>query len=223
MSPGLPNITTMMCGSCSNENAFKNMFIAYKRKQRGENVPFTEEENESCMINQPPGAPNLSILSFHGGFHGRTLGCLATTHSKAIHKLDVPSFDWPIASFPIYKYPLEENKRENEEEDRRCLAEVEDFIETYNKKKNIPVAGIIVEPIQSEGGDNEASPEFFQQLQQIAKKNGAAFLIDEVQTGGGPSGKMWCHEHFNLPTPPDIVTFSKKMQMGGYFHTTDMQ
>lgn len=212
-----------MCGSCSNENAFKNMFIAYRRKQRGENVPFTDEETASCMINQPPGSPHLSILSFHGGFHGRTLGCLATTHSKAIHKLDVPSFDWPIAPFPDYKYPLEENHRENDQEDRRCLAAVEDLIETYNKKKNIPVAGIIIEPIQSEGGDNEASPEFFRQLQQIAKKHGAALLIDEVQTGGGPTGKMWCHEHFDLPTPPDVVTFSKKMQLGGYFHTTDMQ
>jgi len=66
-----------------------------------------------------------------GGFHGRTLGVLSTTHSKPIHKLDVPSFDWPIASFPKYKYPLDEFLRENEEEDGRCLAEVilfEEFI-----------------------------------------------------------------------------------------------
>lgn len=59
-----------------------------------------------------------------GSFHGRTLGCLSTTHSKYIHKLDIPAFDWPIASFPKYKYPLEENARENKEEDKRCLAEV---------------------------------------------------------------------------------------------------
>ena len=59
-----------------------------------------------------------------GAFHGRTMGCLATTHSKPIHKLDVPSIDWPIAHFPAYKYPLEEHVRENQEEDRRCLEEV---------------------------------------------------------------------------------------------------
>ncbi|XP_017777077.1 PREDICTED: 4-aminobutyrate aminotransferase, mitochondrial [Nicrophorus vespilloides] len=222
VSPNLPNVTTMMCGSCSNENAYKNLFIAYRRNERGENVSFTEEENASCMINQAPGAPKLSILSFHGAFHGRTLGVLATTHSKAIHKLDIPSFDWPIAHFPQYKYPLADNVRENAEEDKKCLAEVEDLIVTY-KKKGIPVAGIVIEPIQSEGGDNEASPEFFQQLQRIAKKHGAGLLIDEVQTGGGPTGKMWCHEHFNLETPPDIVTFSKKMQIGGYFHNLEMQ
>lgn len=214
---GLNNISTMMCGSCSNENAYKNMFMLYRKNQRGENVSFSEEEMQSCMINQAPGAPKLSILSFHGAFHGRTLGVLSTTHSKYIHKIDVPSFDWPIASFPKYKYPLEENVAENKKEDQRCLAEVEDLINKYNKAENF-VAGIVVEPIQSEGGDNEASPEFFQGLQKIAKKYGSSLLIDEVQTGGGPTGKFWCHEHFNLESPPDLVTFSKKMQLGGYFH-----
>lgn len=219
---GLKNVTTMMCGSCSNENAFKNIFIWYKKIQRGENVAFNPAEMNSCMINMPPGSPNLSILSFKGAFHGRTLGCLSTTHSKYIHKIDVPAFDWPIASFPVYKYPLEENVRDNKEEDERCLAEVEDLIAQY-AKRNIPVAGIVIEPIQSEGGDNEASPEFFQGLQEIAKRNGSALLIDEVQTGGGPTGKFWCHEHFNLKSPPDVVTFSKKMQLGGYFHKDEFK
>ena len=185
-------------------------------------MDFTELETQSCMVNQPPGAPDLSLMSFHGAFHGRTFAALATTHSKPIHKLDVPSFDWPVASFPKYKYPLEENVRENDAEDKRCLAIVEDLIETY-KKKGKPVAGIVIEPIQSEGGDNEASPFFFQQLQKIAQKNGAGYLIDEVQTGCGATGKFWAHEHFNLETTPDIVTFSKKMLTGGFFHTVDMR
>lgn len=50
----------------------------------------------------------------------------------------------------------------------RCLEQVADVIEMYNKNEN-PVAGVIVEPIQSEGGDHEASPEFFQKLQKICK------------------------------------------------------
>ncbi|KAK9504668.1 hypothetical protein O3M35_010949 [Rhynocoris fuscipes] len=215
---GLNQVTTMMCGSCSNENAFKLIFMHYMKVQRG-NKDFTKEEMESCMINQPPGAPKLSMLSFHGSFHGRTLGCLSTTHSKAIHKVDVPAFDWPIADFPKYKYPLNEHIKENAKEDDRSLAQVEELISKYKDKA--PVAGVIVEPIQSEGGDNEASPEFFQKLQQICKKNKVGLLIDEVQTGGGPTGKMWCHEHFNLPTPPDVVTFSKKMLLGGFYHTAD--
>lgn len=192
----------------------------YRRQQRGENISVTQAELDSCMINTPPGSPDLAILSFKGSFHGRTLGALSTTHSKHIHKLDVPAFDWPIAPFPQYKYPLEENVRENAAEDDRCLAQTEEQIVRYNKKGKY-VAGIIVEPIQSEGGDNEASPEFFQRLQRLAKKHGCALLVDEVQTGGGPTGKFWCHEHFNLDTSPDVVTFSKKLQLGGYFHTED--
>ncbi|XP_043676373.1 4-aminobutyrate aminotransferase, mitochondrial [Vespula pensylvanica] len=220
--PGLSQITTMMCGSCSNENAFKNIFMWYAEKQR-KGAPFTKEEMQTCMINLSPGSPKYSIMSFKGAFHGRTLGSLSTTHSKYIHKIDVPAFDWPIASFPEYKYPLEDNIRENQEEDKRCLAEVEELIEKYKIEKKIPVAGVIIEPIQSEGGDNHASPEFFQELRRITSKHGIALLIDEVQTGGGPTGKMWCHEHFNLNSPPDLVTFSKKMQLGGYYHREDLK
>lgn len=60
-----------------------------------------------------------NVINFQGAFHGRTLGVLSTTHSKAIHKLDIPAFDWPIARFPEYKYPLEEHARENAAEDEK--------------------------------------------------------------------------------------------------------
>ena len=92
----------MMCGACSNENAFKLMFYKYMDEKRG-GREFTKEEMESCMLNLPPGTPRLSVLSFHGGFHGRTFGALTVTHSKAIHKLDIPLFDWPVTDFPRYK------------------------------------------------------------------------------------------------------------------------
>lgn len=57
----------------------------------------------------------------------------------------------------------------------------------------------------------------------ICFQNGAAFMIDEVQAGCGISGKMWCHEYFDLPSPPDIMTFSKKMLLGGYYYAPDMR
>ena len=60
-----------------------------------------------------------------------------------------------------YKYPLEEFVRENAKEDERCLATVEEQIEKQ-AKEGIPVAGVIIEPIQAEGGDNHGSKEFFQ-------------------------------------------------------------
>jgi len=218
---GLSYVQPMMCGSCSNENAFKAICIWYANKARN-GKPFTDEELKSTMINKAPGSPEVSLMSFEGAFHGRTFGALACTHSKAIHKLDIPSFDWPIAPFPRYKYPLEENVRENQQEDQRCLARIEELFHQYKSKKN-PVVGVIIEPIQSEGGDYHGSPAFFQQLQKLTKKNSAALLIDEVQTGLGATGKFWAHEHFNLPEAPDLVTFSKKFQTGGYFAKSEFQ
>lgn len=76
---------------------------------------------------------------------------------------------------------------------------------------------MIVEPIQSEGGDNHASPSFFQGLRNITLKHNVILIVDEVQTGVGATGKFWAHEHWNLTTPPDMVTFSKKAQAAGYY------
>lgn len=211
-----------MCGTCANEQAFKHMFIKHARQKRG-GKDFSDEELASSMLNKPPGCPNVAILSFEGGFHGRTSGSLSATRTKPIHKIDFPLFSyWPAVPFPQYKYPLEENIRENNEEDRKCLEIVEDTIEEQ-RKAGFPIAGVIIEPIQSEGGDHEASPKFFQELGKICKRQEVSFLIDEVQTGCGATGKMWCHEWFDLPSHPDMVCFSKKMQFGGYYHTVEMQ
>ena len=60
----------MMCGTCSNENAIKLMFMKHMQKQRGGRVGFTQEELDTTMINQAPGSPKLSILSFKGIFVG---------------------------------------------------------------------------------------------------------------------------------------------------------
>ena len=74
-----------------------------------------------------------------------------------------------------------------------------------------------MEPIQAEGGDNHASPKFFHGLQKICKEHKCAFVVDEVQTGGGPTGQFWAHEAWNLPSPPDFVTFSKKLHIAGFY------
>merc|ERR1719272_1407938 len=75
---GLPHVQPMACGSSANENAFKAAFIWYKSKLRAGAAP-SNEDLSSCMNNSAPGCPNLSILSFEGGFHGRTFGCLTAT------------------------------------------------------------------------------------------------------------------------------------------------
>lgn len=211
---GLNQVFTAMAGSDANETAYKAAFMYYRQLQRGgPEVEFTAEELESTMNNKGPGPPQLSILSFKSAFHGRLFGSLSTTRSKPIHKLDIPAFDWPQATFPQLKYPLEDHVQENAAEEKRCLEEVEHLIKTFHN----PVAAVMVEPIQSEGGDNHASPAFFQGLRDITKRNKVLFIVDEVQTGVGATGKFWAHDHWNLSTPPDMVTFSKKAQTAGYY------
>ena len=61
-----------------------------------------------------------------------------------------------------------------------------------------------------------------QGLQNICRKHDIQLIIDEVQTGGGATGKMWCHEHFNLEHGADIVTYSKKMLAAGMYHKKEL-
>ncbi|KAL8980415.1 MAG: hypothetical protein Q9177_005889 [Variospora cf. flavescens] len=211
---GLDQVFTAMAGSDANETAYKAAFMWKRRQERGgPDAEFTAEEISSAMNNQTPGSPHLSILSFKSGFHGRLFGSLSTTRSKPIHKLDIPAFDWPQASFPHLKYPLEQHVEENNAEEVRCLAETEELIRSFHN----PVAAIVVEPVQSEGGDNHASGAFFRGLREITKRNNVLFIVDEVQTGVGATGKFWAHEHWNMAEPPDMVTFSKKAQTAGYY------
>eukprot|EP00276_Gloeochaete_wittrockiana_P015220 CAMPEP_0184345348 /NCGR_PEP_ID=MMETSP1089-20130417/13774_1 /TAXON_ID=38269 ORGANISM="Gloeochaete wittrockiana, Strain SAG46.84" /NCGR_SAMPLE_ID=MMETSP1089 /ASSEMBLY_ACC=CAM_ASM_000445 /LENGTH=488 /DNA_ID=CAMNT_0026675625 /DNA_START=50 /DNA_END=1516 /DNA_ORIENTATION=- len=209
-------VTTCGCGSSANENAFKAVFMTYQQRKRGGRA-FTPEELSSCMHNQAPGSPDLAILSFEGAFHGRLLGCLSTTHSKAIHKVDIPAFKWPAAPFPQIRYPYEQYAKENALEERRCLAEVERIIKTNSE----PIAGLIIEPILAEGGDKQASPSFYQGLRDITERHGTAMIVDEVQTGMAATGDFWGHEAWNLSSPPDLVTFSKKMQVSGFYHRAE--
>jgi 4-aminobutyrate aminotransferase/(S)-3-amino-2-methylpropionate transaminase len=215
---GMSQVFTGQSGSDANELAYKAAFMWRRQQDRGSpDADFSAEDISSSMLNKSPGAPDLSILSFKSGFHGRLFGSLSTTRSKPIHKLDIPAFDWPQAPFPMLKYPLADHASENAQEESRCLAETEHLLTTYHS----PPAAVIIEPVQSEGGDNHASPSFFRSLRQICKAHNVLFIVDEVQTGVGATGKFWAHEHWDLPSPPDMVTFSKKAQTAGYYFGND--
>ncbi len=84
-------------------------------------------------------------------------------------------------------------------------------------KRALRVAAVIVEPIQGEGGVRRASARFFRRLRLLTLIHDVALIFDEVQTGFGATGKMWAHEHFDLPSPPDVVTWAKKAQNGVLF------
>lgn len=173
---GLDQVATLMCGSCANESALKAAFMTYRARQRGEQAAFSPEELSSCMNNATPGTPELSAMSFKQAFHGRLFGSLSLTRSKALHKVDIPAFDWPAVPWPEVKYPLEENMAHNQEAEAKALAVVEETIESMKAAK--PVAALIVEPVQSEGGDNHASPDFFRSLRAITKKHGVSLIVE---------------------------------------------
>ncbi|KAK9477532.1 aminotransferase class-III [Lipomyces japonicus] len=212
---GLDQVWTALSGSDANECAYKAAFIYHRQKQRGDrDVDFSDLEKESTLLNSEPGSPDLAILSFERGFHGRLFGSLSTTRSNYVHKVDIPAFKWPRAPFPSLKYPLEHHVEENRREEDASLAAIETILREWRHR----IAAAVVEPIQSEGGDNHATPYFFQKLRQLTKKYDVLLIVDEVQTGVAASGKFWAHEHWDLSTPPDIVTFSKKFQAAGYFY-----
>ncbi|KAL2889898.1 4-aminobutyrate aminotransferase [Ceratocystis lukuohia] len=213
---GQSQVFTGMSGSDANETAYKAAFMWRRQQDRGgASVEFTEEELASSMENKSPGSPPLSILSFRSSFHGRLFGTLSTTRSKPIHKLDIPAFDWPQATFPKTQYPLEKFAAENAAAEAESLAEVEHLIKTFHN----PVCAVVVEPIQSEGGDNHASPDFFRKLRALTRQHKVLLIVDEVQTGIGATGRMWAHDHWELDDAPDLVTFSKKAQAAGYFYS----
>jgi 4-aminobutyrate aminotransferase-like enzyme len=101
-------------------------------------------------------------------------------------------------------------------EDQRAL------IDPAVLKRAQRVAGVLVEPIQGEGGLRFASASFFRRLRLLTRIYDVPLLLDEVQTGWGATGRLWAHEHFDLPSPPDAVMWAKKAQNGILFVSEDL-
>lgn len=214
--PGLARMYCVDAGGEGVESALKAAFIVHGERRRAATgrptnpLELPPEEQARIMDNA---GTDAVIVSFSGAFHGRGLGPMTATHSKLIHKADLPAFPWPQVPYPASRWPLDAHAVENAAEEARSLELLEQVLDAHRGR----VAAVIVEPVQSEGGDRHASAAFYRGVQARAHAAGAAFILDEVQTGVAISGKMWCHEHFDLPEPPDLVTFGKKMQLGGFF------
>src|SRR3989441_590058 len=84
------------------------------------------------------------------------------------------------------------------------------------------VAAVLVEPIQGEGGVRVASARFMQKLRLLTRVYDVPLVFDEVQTGWGMTGRLWAHELFDLPFPPDLVTWAKKAQNGILFVSEEL-
>jgi hypothetical protein len=84
------------------------------------------------------------------------------------------------------------------------------------------VAAVLVEPIQGEGGVRMASARFMRKLRLLTRIYDIPLIFDEVQTGWGMTGRLWAHELFDLPCPPDVVTWAKKAQNGVLFVSEEL-
>src|SRR6266545_5767852 len=84
------------------------------------------------------------------------------------------------------------------------------------------VAAVLVEPIQGEGGVRMTSAAFMRRLRLLTRIFDVPLLFDEVQTGWGATGRLWAHEHFELPLPPDAVIWAKKAQNGVLFVSEEL-
>ncbi len=186
-------------GALAVENALKTAFDWKVRK--------------NLMTGKPAGTGK--ILHFKECFHGRTGYTMSLTDSSDPRKLQYfPKFDWPRIDNPKISFPLTESglvdiKRVEE----RAIRQIEAAVE--NNPGNI--AGLILEPIQGEGGDNHFREAFLRQLRKLAEKHEFLLIYDEVQTGIGITGKMWAHQHYGEGCRPDIISFGKKTQVCGIF------
>jgi 4-aminobutyrate aminotransferase-like enzyme len=84
------------------------------------------------------------------------------------------------------------------------------------------VAAVLVEPVQGEGGVRMASARFMRKLRLLTRIYDVPLVFDEVQTGWGMTGRLWAHELFDLPSPPDVVTWAKKAQNGVLFVSEEL-
>ncbi len=157
------------------------------------------------------GERGSEILHFRHAFHGRTGYTMSLTNTDP-KKTDLfAKFDWPRVSSPFLQYSLPEAEREKDVIAREKKSE--DEIMKFVAERGVDIAAIIIEPIQGEGGDNHFRGEWLQTLRRICDENEMLLIFDEVQCGGGTTGRNWCCEHFGVV--PDLVAFGKKIQVCG--------
>ena len=170
-------------------------------------------------------AKGEKVIHFKQCFHGRTGYTMSLTDSPDKRKtMYFPKFDWPRVSNPAMIFPL--NNRNLDlvrEKEKKSIDEIKNII--FDSSDDI--AGLIIEPIQGEGGDNHFRKEFLIQLKELSLENDFLLIFDEVQTGIGITGKMWAHQRYTtengIPNTnqfdknlvPDLMSFGKKTQVCG--------
>ena len=137
-----------------------------------------------------------NVIAFLGGFHGRTMGAVSLTASKAKYHAHFGPLLPGVYHVPFGSAGLDEL----EQRVFRRLMPAEEF------------AAVIVEPIQGEGGYVVPDAAFFPRLREICDRHGILLIADEVQSGAGRTGKMWAIEHFGVE--PDMLLTAKGIASG---------
>lgn len=193
----LPHAFFIAGGSLAIENALK---VAMDWKvQKNFEKGYTKEHG-------------FKVLHFEKAFHGRSGYTLSLTNTLPDKTKWFAKFDWPRVSLPAMRFPITSDELELLKQ--RELESLNQIKKAFADNKD-DICAIIIEPIQSEGGDNHVRKEFLEQLRITADENECFLIYDEIQTGVGLTGKFWCHEHFGEFARPDILAFGKKMQVCG--------
>jgi len=193
----LPHAFFISGGALAVENALK---VAMDWKvQKNFAKGYTEEKG-------------FKVLHFEKAFHGRTGYTLSLTNTLPDKTKWFAKFDWPRVPVPRVKFPLQGDNLMQAMQTEEVA--IEAIKQAFLDNKD-DICAIIIEPIQSEGGDNHLREDFLIRLRQLADENEAFLIYDEVQTGVGLTGKFWCHQHFSEAARPDIIAFGKKMQVCG--------
>ncbi|SFB39183.1 4-aminobutyrate aminotransferase / (S)-3-amino-2-methylpropionate transaminase [Lentibacillus halodurans] len=168
------------------------------------------EANENAIKIARKYTDRQAIVSFTGGFHGRTLMTMSLTGKVKPFKYEYGPFAPEVyhAPFP-YNYRRPEPMNEDAYTDY-LLNQVENFFITEVDPSQ--VAAFIMEPVQGESGFIIPNKKFVQRVYELCKQYGILFIADEIQTGFGRTGKYFAMEHYDVE--PDLITVSKSMAAG---------
>jgi 4-aminobutyrate aminotransferase len=169
------------------------------------------EANEAAVKLARYSTKRYGVIAFLGSFHGRTMGSLSLTSSRAIQRKGFGpplsgTYHTPYAN--CYRCPVGKQPE-------TCQAECLDYLEEQIFVHLISpdeVAAVVVEPIQGEGGYVVPPAVFHQRLRALTRQHGILLIFDEVQSGMGRTGKMFGIEHFGVQ--PDMVTIAKGVASG---------
>ncbi|KAL9611737.1 MAG: hypothetical protein Q9167_003623 [Letrouitia subvulpina] len=140
-------------------------------------------------LTQHANNPKYELVSFHNSFHGRTLGSLSATPN--------PKYQAPFSPLiPGFKYGTY------------------NYIEGLHSLITSNTAGVLVEPIQGEGGVNVATTQFLKALRNRCNEVGAVLVYDEIQCGLSRTGTLWAHANLPKEAHPDILTTAKALGNG---------